>query len=621
MINFLDINNDPTTPIDLNGISLEQQYSNLTDKEKNLIAAKLLGMNHLPVDINTFLQDPYFLGDPKITNQGKSIFKIWYDKLNEIFPSPIINRYPYISFSGCIGSGKSAASKFMALYHYHKLDCCSNVFTSLGLAGGTKLAMGFFHASSDTAYRDFVQYFKTVMDISPYFRNLYNNPPIRFISSGPKATGSVIGTQLIYTVLSEIGFWKSNDARDKINEVITRYNSRFVSKRFYFGGVVCDSSAKDAESGATELFESSVYSNELFSIAPSHWEARPELYKESKGVTFNFYKGDSKSLPRVIEDKEDLSKFDKDRIIKVPIQAKFMFINDPIRSLNDLAGIPYTAKDLFFNGDLSNLLACSKIKNEAPETIEVDFYDKDDRIIKYVQTMIDRIPCGTSLTLHYDIGLKKDKCGVALCYYTGDISDGTTSYPTFRIPLMFLVSRRKGQSTSLDHLYQFIKDLISQSYYVTFSADSFASAGIFQSCERDGIPYRSLSIDKTPDAAYMFKNVVTSRRIEMPYHNTLLRECSELRVLNNGQKIDHPIVSSCTEFDYKNAPSGTLPGSKDLFDAVAGALMSCYKMYSENMELGYYTGYSKQAQAISKITKNSKEESYKTFQGMIEEIF
>ena len=49
--------------------------------------------------------------------------------------------------------------------------------------------MGFFHASEQTANKDFVQYFRTVFDISPYFKNQYNNPPIRLISSGPKSVG------------------------------------------------------------------------------------------------------------------------------------------------------------------------------------------------------------------------------------------------------------------------------------------------------------------------------------------------------------------------------------------------------------------------------------------------
>ena len=87
----------------------------------------------------------------------------------------------------------------IGLYHYHRLDCCSNVFKSLGLAGGTKLAIGTFHQNVDTALADFVRFYKSVMDISPYFRKQYNNPGVRFIAASSKpGSKGVIGTQLIY---------------------------------------------------------------------------------------------------------------------------------------------------------------------------------------------------------------------------------------------------------------------------------------------------------------------------------------------------------------------------------------------------------------------------------------
>lgn len=97
---------NPTTPIDLSQISLEQQYTNLTQEEKDLLVCKFLGMNHKPVDIITFVSDDYFLGHPGITNHGNAVFQYWKDNLVKMFPSPLINKYCYISFGGCIGSGK-----------------------------------------------------------------------------------------------------------------------------------------------------------------------------------------------------------------------------------------------------------------------------------------------------------------------------------------------------------------------------------------------------------------------------------------------------------------------------------------------------------------------------------
>lgn len=52
--NFIN-HQDPTAPIDLSNIDIREQYSKLTDSEKTMVAAKVLGMNHIPVDILTFL--------------------------------------------------------------------------------------------------------------------------------------------------------------------------------------------------------------------------------------------------------------------------------------------------------------------------------------------------------------------------------------------------------------------------------------------------------------------------------------------------------------------------------------------------------------------------------------
>lgn len=622
---------DPTLPVDLSSISpIEQAYSKLTEEEKLMVTCKLLGMNHVPVDFKTFLFDDYFLGQE--TGNGSRIFKFWLDKFPQIFPNPVTTKTPYISFTGCIGSGKSFISKMIGLYIYHRLDCCSDVYASLGLAKSSKIAFGFFHASADTADRDFVRSYKEVFESSPYFKNLYNNPPIRLIASGPQSTGSVIGTQLVFSVLSEVGFWKPGDAISKIGEVLIRYESRFKDKRHHFGMVIADSSAKDSDHGATQEFEERVPEDELFRISPAHWEVRPELYAEAKGKTFDFFIGDSKQLPRMIKPGEDLVKanIDLDRVIHVPDdkQTRLRFASDPVRSLQDLAGIPYSGNSLFFGGNLSHLLNCSKIRNYAPEEIVVDFYDKTDNIYSKVEQMLYKVPKSTNLFVHYDIGLQKDKTGVSLCYYAGEEQDpnGNASYPKFCIPLCFVVSRREGQSTSLDHLYQFLKDLIGNGYYVTFSADSFASAGIFQSCERDGIEYKAISIDKTMDAGVAFKNIVNTERIELPYNNILLRECSEIRIVTNGKnnehmKLDHPQTSSCTEFDYANRTEKSLPGTKDLFDAVCGSVFSCLRKYSEYMENGVTGGFTKSYKALSSLTTSAREQSQKQFQSMIESIF
>lgn len=52
--NFIN-QTDPTAPLNLDNIDIREQYTKLTESEKTMVAAKVLGMNHVPVDILTFL--------------------------------------------------------------------------------------------------------------------------------------------------------------------------------------------------------------------------------------------------------------------------------------------------------------------------------------------------------------------------------------------------------------------------------------------------------------------------------------------------------------------------------------------------------------------------------------
>ena len=528
-----------------------------------------------------------------------------------------------------IGIGKSSISRYIGLYLYHRLDCCSNCFTSLRIASGSKLGMAFIHTSSDTAYQNFCLYYKNyVFKESPYFRQLYNNPPIRLIPCGPKSSGALLGVDLIYANLSEINFYSPKDGYDRVSEVLGRVDSRFKNVRFHYIAVVADSSANGVDFSAVKKFEDSVPPDELLTVAEPQWVIRPELYSESKGETFKLYLGDAIREPYIIDNEDDIQRenLDTDRIMNVPVSAKYRFISSIERSIRDICGIAYDSNTLFFNNNLTHLLNCSKIRNLAPEKIAVDFYDKNDSIFDKVSNMVYRIPRGAHIYLHTDIGLKQDNTGICACILDKEVPVGNSLLPTFKFPFMFVLSRLKGQATSLDHIFQFIQDLIKKGgYYVTYSADSFSSAGIFQLCERENIPYKAISVDKTMDACLMLKNAINTERIETVYHKTLIREVSELRVVYNGKngdhmKIDHPEISKCHELDYEGL-TGDQPGTKDLWDSMAGSFYSAYLDYSLYKEGGVGGGIQKSMKAMDSITKDPREETAKVFQDMIESIW
>jgi hypothetical protein len=56
----------------------------------------------VPPDIETFVNDDYYLGKIFGTKLPNGLFQYWMDVLKEIYPTPIICRYPYVSLGGAI---------------------------------------------------------------------------------------------------------------------------------------------------------------------------------------------------------------------------------------------------------------------------------------------------------------------------------------------------------------------------------------------------------------------------------------------------------------------------------------------------------------------------------------
>lgn len=86
-------------------------YSTLSIEEVSELLFELIGKSiyrTCPVDMKTFMQDPYFLG----TIYGDSIFPVWKKLLPEIYPAPLCKAYEEIILSTatrCFGKGFKVA--------------------------------------------------------------------------------------------------------------------------------------------------------------------------------------------------------------------------------------------------------------------------------------------------------------------------------------------------------------------------------------------------------------------------------------------------------------------------------------------------------------------------------
>ena len=469
-------------------------YPETPSNEKILqVTAKLLGYKRMPADIRTFVTDPYYLG-LKIGVKG-GLFTRWMEILEDVFPTPIHTRYPYLVFSGAIGIGKSFVSLIIAKYMLHRLDCLDDMYASLGIAKNKEVYFDFVHTNTTNAYNTFLYPMRPENQTSPYFNNLYSNHPIKWIIDGEQSNNT-IGKDVIFYCFSEANFAKNKEKmRLKINDGFTRLKSRFASVLPYWGIIIIDTSARDDSSLADDFIQNNYLGSQVKVVRDSQWEFK----KCIPGQYFNHgsfwvYAGDAVNAPFIItdRDKQITDRMDPDRIIEVPNEVKSDFQTDIIKALQDLAGISTRSTNKYLE-DPTNFMKCIKFPALNKDVIQVEFNDIGDKILNHLQDAIFRIPRDRTIFIHLDLGITSDYTGMAVGYFDRWVEyDGKeVKQPVFTIPVAVAISRYKGQQTSILHIYNFIMDLRKMGYqigYVTF--DTYQSRQLEQDLERENIPVK-----------------------------------------------------------------------------------------------------------------------------------
>ena len=117
-------------------------FDKLTDEEKKAVAQILSEMSEsgisekmndilhedwkeIPVDIETFIHDPQYLGRGLTNAEGKfTLFPFWEDLLKKIYPDPLKPATcNTLALTGAIGIGKSTEAVIIGLYELYRMLC------------------------------------------------------------------------------------------------------------------------------------------------------------------------------------------------------------------------------------------------------------------------------------------------------------------------------------------------------------------------------------------------------------------------------------------------------------------------------------------------------------------
>lgn len=119
----------------------------------------------LPVDIDTFIEDPNYLG--RSTDNGKAIYPYWRGILRTVFAED--SQIVEVCETGAIGLGKSTIASIGLAYIMHKLLCLKSPATYYNLLEGSHIAIAIFNIDLSHGYGQGYSKLQSMLKLSPWF--------------------------------------------------------------------------------------------------------------------------------------------------------------------------------------------------------------------------------------------------------------------------------------------------------------------------------------------------------------------------------------------------------------------------------------------------------------------
>lgn len=537
-----------------------------------------------PVDIITFIKDPYYLGN----SLGEEIYDYWLDLLQEIHPHPCINMYNEFILSTAIGVGKTTVAIASMIYEMYKLLCLKDPYSYYMQA--KKLdPFAFTILTPDKAQGSSVAYskFLGMVNTSPYFIGKKATPKARTTASDEgviindiilvnigSSENHLIGKMNFCCLMDEVSYYLGREAVKKAKELHqlfkTRRKSRFDKVSDFMPGIIWLVSSPVDEQDYINTAIESIKSNPFgfYRDDIPSWEVKGVFTKD----TFKMFMGDSKRDPKLVEDNEIVSEDMKENIVNIPYTYYEDFKSDPIWSIRNIAGRRAQADiSLFKSKQLVHNLFVNPTRFKS-DVVSMSFADATDKLENYLTDLeYFKRPLhpDSYRFIHLDIATKKDRFGLSSVYSTLEEFEIVPTIENPSIPRtkrkerMYYVDfavgieAKKGEEINIFKVMDFLFLLIKMGYPIkVVTTDMFQGDITRQFLKMSNVETEYLSVDRTKDPYYALRELVNTNKIIGVRNQILIKELLELRDLE--KKIDH--ISS---------------SSKDLSDSVCGSVYRC----------------------------------------------
>jgi len=550
----------------------------------------------IPVDIETFLHDPNYLGKGLTDGEGRfTLFPYWEDLLKKIYPDSMKPATcNTLALTGAIGLGKSTEAVIIGLYELYRMMCLKDPYIYYGIMNIDVISFAVINITLDAAEGVAWSKMQNLLQMSPWFCAHGELSKAEVPVWKPKGDTKIelicgsqprhfIGRALFWSFFDEISFVQNRDVekqKEKATELISsataRMQSRFM-KNDINPTIMVLASSKRTEQSFLETWIENKKKNDsktTLIIDEPQWVVRPDKQSDK---TFKVAIGNkflvSEVLP--IDINEDELNYYREkgyRIIDIPFGYYETFVDNIDIALTDVAGISTTSISAYISGARLSQTKTDKISNPFTKDIIVvgDGIDDSQQYSDFFNLdIVDPKMKAKPLFIHLDMSLSEDKTGIAGVWIKGKkppqqgMPDNREMY--YQLAFVVSVKAPKGHQVSFEKTRNFIYWLKKQGFNIKgITSDTFARSGVEQDFISKGFNYSILSVDRTNrdnlcEPYEYLKNTIYEQRILIPRSGTnlLTEELVGLKRDNNSGKIDHD-------------PSSI--NSKDSSDALCGAV-------------------------------------------------
>lgn len=425
-----------------------------------------------------------------------------------------------------IGAGKSYFTSLAFAYLAYRLLCFKSPQTHLKLARGSTIMLLNMGKTGMQSKKVVFHEISNRIKYSKWFRSKY--PPderirseLRFpkdivIFPGNAKETFPLGYNLYGGIIDEASWHMEASERDTAENIYNAMKKRIVSRA---GGFLLIISSPRYANDFTEkkMKEAEKFPDRIFSRRRAIWDVKPgDLVAIANGDYF-LHKNPQTN-----------------KILKIPNKYKPDFDSNPDLALRDYGAVASKTTEIYFK-DEHKVKQAFKDKINPVKKNRIDYNLFNIEKVKYY--------------VHIDLGVKVDAAGITMCHREGN-----------KVVLDFILRLNPKEIGEID--FEDVRKIFFEldekgADLGMVSYDSWQSEDSKQQFEKKGIPIRILSIDRGTGPYDTLKSMIYQNRLVGVRDKQAVIELLTLEMFR-GRKIDHP-----------------REGSKDLADAIAGAVYNC----------------------------------------------